>query len=79
MFMQDEKKKNWVSHAEWLSLMITIFGSVYFLESRFESRFQDQISRSNDQIYRIESQIQSQGERTDRLYEMFIDLLKEKK
>ena len=52
-------KEKWSMHIEWAVLMITIIGSVYVIDTRFEGR------------------IQRSEARTDRLYEMFIDLVKE--
>lgn len=48
---------NWVTHIEFLALLISIIGGIYILDGKIER----------------------QSQRTDRLYEMFIDLLKEKK
>lgn len=52
---------SWSSHVEWVILMGTILGGLYFFESKFEN------------------QMQAQGQRIDRLYEMFIELVKERK
>lgn len=52
-----ERQNNWVTHVEFLALLITIIGGIYMLDGKIER----------------------QSQRTDRLYEMFIDLLKEKK
>lgn len=52
-----EQKNNWVSHVEWVGLMITIIGGFYLMDGKIER----------------------QSARTDRLYEMFIELVKEKK
>lgn len=48
---------NWISHAEFFALLVSLLGGFYMLDSKIER----------------------QSSRTDRLYEMFIDLLKEKK
>ena len=66
------KDNHWSIHVEWLALMITLIGSVYFLDSRFESKVQ----RVEE---RLDIRIDAQAERTDRLYEMFIDLIKEQR
>jgi len=48
---------NWIAHAEFVAIMISLISGFYLLDSKIER----------------------QSARTDRLYEMFIDLLKEKK
>ena len=48
---------NWITHIEFLALLISIIGGIYMLDGKIER----------------------QSQRTDRLYEMFIDLLKEKR
>jgi hypothetical protein len=62
------KISNWIQHLEFLVLLVTMLGGIYVIESRADFKFQ-----AIDQRFQIQSQ------RTDRLYEMFIDLLKEKK
>lgn len=47
---------NWVSHIEFLALLVAVIGG----------------------IYTIDAKIERQGARTDRLYEMFIDLINKK-
>jgi hypothetical protein len=53
---------------EWLSLAGMILGCFLFLHNQIDSLDQ-----------KMERSISQQSVRTDRLYEMFIDLLKEKK
>lgn len=54
--------ENWIIHLEFLALIITFIGGFYV---------------TNAKIERMGERIDTQGQRTDRLYEMFIDLLKE--
>lgn len=49
------KENNFLSHFEFIVLLITLLGSFYLLDAKIEK----------------------QGQRTDKLYEMFIDLIKE--
>lgn len=51
------ENKNWLTHIEFMVLLVTLLGSFYLLDGKIER----------------------QGERTNKLYEMFIDLLREKK
>lgn len=46
------ENKNWMSHAEFVVLLITLLGGFYVLDGK----------------------IDRQGERTDRLYEMFCEM-----
>jgi hypothetical protein len=46
---------NWVTHAEWIAVMVAIMGGFFMLNAK----------------------IDQQSARTDKLYEMFIDLVKE--
>jgi hypothetical protein len=62
------KETNWSTHVEWVILMGTILGGLYIFEAKFENRLQS-----------FENRMEIQAQRSDRLYEMFIDLLKEKK
>lgn len=66
--MKDDSKIQLSTHVEWAILMVTMLGGLYFFESKFEARFQG-----------FESSFEAQTVRTDRLYEMFIELVKEKK
>lgn len=50
-----KEEKNWVTHAEFIVLLVTLIGGFYILDGK----------------------IDRQSNRTDRLYEMFIDLIKE--
>lgn len=54
-------KMNWLTHAEFVALIITIIGSVYVMDGK------------------IERQAERQTQRSDQLYEMFIELLKREK
>lgn len=48
---------NWISHAEFFTLLIAILGGFFVLDAKIER----------------------QSQRTDKLYEMFIELIKERK
>lgn len=49
--------RNWVNHAEFVVLFLTLIGGFYLLDGKIER----------------------QSARTDRLYEMFIDVVRDKK
>lgn len=51
-------------HIEFAVLMVTLLGGFYMIQSKIDAHGQ---------------RINQQGLRTDKLYEMFIDLLKEKR
>lgn len=52
-----QTQNNWITHVEFLALLITVIGGIYMLDGKIER----------------------QSQRTDRLYEMFIELLKERR
>jgi len=63
---------------DWYQLItgvIAICGMLYF----FINRFDGDIKQVNESIQALSNRLDSQGERTDRLYQMFVDLLKEGK
>lgn len=63
---------------DWYQLItgiVAICGMLYF----FVKRFDDDLRQVNDSINGLSNRIDSQGARIDKLYEMFIDLLKERK
>lgn len=62
-----KKRANFLIHVEYISIMITIIGGYIMIQNRAES----QIKETRDMI-------QKQVERSDKLYEMFIDLVKRK-
>ncbi len=66
MSEKNENKTNWSSHAERILLVITLVGGFYLLDSKIENLSAAQTARV-DQV----------NARTDQLYTMFIDLLKE--
>jgi hypothetical protein len=53
------EKNQWLSHAEFIILLVTLIGVFYNLD------------------YKIERCTSAQAARTDKLYEMFIELIKE--
>jgi len=67
--MSEEKSNNnWLTHVEFMVLLVTLLGSFYLLDGKIE--------RQGD---RMDSICQAQSSRTDRLYEMFYEVVKEKK
>jgi hypothetical protein len=62
------KDINWTSHAEWVVLLGAVLTSIFLFIGRMD-RMED----------KIQHQITDQSQRSDRLYEMFIDLLKDRK
>ena len=60
------ESQNWFVHVEWVVVLVTLLGGFYTLDSRIDR-----------QCERIDQRILAQEQRTDRLYEMFIDLVKE--
>ncbi len=59
---------NWLTHAEFVGLIVTIIGSVYVMDGKIER-----------QVERLDRHSQENCARTDRLYEMFIELVKKDK
>lgn len=59
-----ENTKSLVQHIEWFAVLITMIGGFFLMMGRMDT---------------LDQKIENQSTRTDRLYEMFIDLLKEKK
>lgn len=67
--MKEEKQtSNWPSHIERVILIFTLIGGFYLLDSKIENLSAAQTARL-DQV----------NTRTDQLYTMFIDLVKENK
>lgn len=62
------ESKNWFVHVEWVVVLVTLLGGFYALDGRIDR-----------QCERIDQRLLAQDQRTDRLYEMFIDLIKETK
>lgn len=62
------ENRNWFVHAEWVVVFVTLMGGFYTIDNKIES-----------QIHSIREEILAQSQRTDKLYEMFIDLVKETK
>ncbi len=60
--------KSWVSHAEFVITLLTMLGGVLYINST-----------NCAQISEVRQEVAAQAQRTDRLYEMFIDLLKDSK
>lgn len=58
--------KSWSIHGEFLVLLITLIGGFYLLDGKIERQCQ-----------RVDELNSLQAARSDKLYEMFIDLIKE--
>jgi len=58
----------WFIHAGWIILFITLIGGFYVINGKIETQCRMQAARI-DQV----------NTRTDQLYQMFIDLLKEQR
>lgn len=65
-------ERHWTSHIEFMVLLTTLIGGFYLLDGKIERT----ICRMDD---KMELAISQQSARTDRLYEMFIDLIREKR
>lgn len=76
--MKEESRTNWASHVEWLTLMITIIGSVYVIDNKIDRQISEVRAEVNIVRADLRAEMQAQTERTDRLYEMFIELIKQK-
>lgn len=59
-------KRNWSIHVEFAVLMTTLFGGYFLIDSRMEAR-----------VDKMEERLAVQGERIDKLYEMYCSTLKE--
>ena len=59
--------KNWFVHIEWAVVLITLLGGFYMLDGKIER-----------QVCFLDEKLERQAARTDRLYEMFIDLVRSK-
>lgn len=59
---------NWLAHLEFIGLMVTILACFFMIHKDVR-----------DIETRLDQRIQKESDRSDRLYEMFIDLLKERK
>ncbi len=55
---------NWINHVEFFTVLATMIGGFFLMMGRMDT---------------LDQKISTQSQRTDRLYEMFIDLLKERK
>ena len=67
--------KDWASHVEFAVLFVTLVSGFFLFDAKFE--------RSNERIDGIISEqthrYAEQTQRSDRLYEMFIEVVKDKK
>lgn len=70
--------KSWISHAEWVVMLITILGGFLTINSRMDHQIERLDMRIMCMEERFDQRLISQEARSDRLYEMFIDLLKER-
>lgn len=61
------ESRSWISHAEFVITLVAVVGGVLLINSTNAA-----------QISEVRQEIAAQAQRTDRLYEMFVDLLKVK-
>ncbi len=66
------ENKGWFIHVEWVVVLVTVLGGFYTINANMKS----EILEIRQEFC---SQHQAQVQRTDRLYEMFIDLIKSEK
>lgn len=64
-----------IYHIEWISVLVTVIGGIYF-NIQTAHALTCRMDTMTSEMHQISTK---QAERTDRLYEMFIDLLKENK
>lgn len=62
---ENTQARSWTQHVEFLVLLVTMIGGVYAIDGKIER-----------QDSKIEHQIAAQSQRTDKLYEMFVELVK---
>lgn len=62
----------WILHAEFFTLIGTMIGGCLLLISRMDTMRKE----NHDMIQQQAKRVDEQGKRSDRLYEMFIELLK---
>lgn len=62
------ESKSWVTHLEFAVTLVTLLGGFILLDTKFEHRDE-----------RMDREFAIQSQRSDRLYEMFIELVKERK
>jgi hypothetical protein len=67
------ENKNWITHVEWVVMMITAIGGFYMIDGKIE-RQADKLDRT---IEIFQSKTDQMCVRTDRLYDMFIESIKE--
>lgn len=74
--------KNWSIHIEWAVVMVTMLGGIYTINTQFENRacrmeqkFDDRITREHEEFL---AYYKKESERTDRLYEMFYEVVRER-
>jgi len=76
------KKTTLLVHTDWFKIL-TLIGSLFAALVYFHLDINKQIEKidvsTTKQVDRLEISMQKQAERSDRLYEMFVDLLKAQK
>lgn len=65
--MNEKTETHWASHLEFMILLVTLLGSFYLLDGKIERAIE-----SSDRKFEF------QTARSDKLYEMFIDLVRER-
>lgn len=64
---------------EFIALMVTILGSAYTIDSKLDRRIEQTEKTMISQHTDFQRSLNEQSARSDRLYEMFIELVKEKR
>jgi undecaprenyl pyrophosphate phosphatase UppP len=76
------KKHTLLFHTDWFkifTLISSLFAALVYFHLDINKQIEKINSSTTKQIDRIEINMQKQAERSDRLYEMFVDLLKQQK
>lgn len=69
------ENKHWSTHIEFVVLFVTLIGGFYLLDGKIEKQ-----SARTDSLYEsLQVCMVNQSQRSDKLYEMFIEIVKEKK
>lgn len=72
--MNEKIQTHWAIHLEFMILLLTLLGSFYLLDGKIERAIESSDRKLEFQSMRSDKLT----ERTDRLYEMFIDLVRER-
>lgn len=62
-----------------IQTILSITGVMWYFKSHMDVKYDKIIEKMDEKINRLDERITRESSRSDKLYEMFIDLLKEKK